>query len=372
MNNAVTYVRNTILHSLYIHIFKPIFFRQDPEKTHDRAIATGKKLGTHALTRKATRLAFYFEHPSLSQTIHGIEFKNPVGLAAGFDKNAELADILPSLGFGFAELGSITAKPYGGNPKPRLWRLPKSKSLAVWFGLKNIGAKKIAAKLQNKTFGIPIGISIAKTNCMETVDTHIGIEDYAETYEIFKDIGAYDTINISCPNTFGGQPFTDKEKLEGLLQKIHSIRNRKPLFIKLSPNLTKKQIDDTILLAYEYKVDGFICTNLNKPKCKPKTENTDYKGGLSGKLVYEKSNDLIRYVYQKTKKDFIIVGVGGIFSAKDAYEKIRAGASLVQLITGMIYEGPQLISEINRGIVTLLKKDGFSNIAEIVGTEHSV
>lgn len=370
MLHTLTLVRNSIIHFIYVHILKRIFFRIDPETMHDRAITLGKRLGSYTLTRKATRLAFYFENPSLEQTILGVNFKNPIGLAAGFDKNAELSDILPSMGFGFAELGSITAKPYEGNPKPRLWRLPQSKGLAVWFGLKNIGAPKIAHRLAHKTFDIPIGISIAKTNCMETVDTKIGIEDYAETYTTFSDIGSYDTINISCPNTFGGQPFTDKEKLEQLLIKIQSIRNSKPLFIKLSPNLTRQQLDDTIALAYTYGVDGFICTNLNKPKGVKEIDGIQYKGGLSGKLVNKESNELIRYVYQETNGDFVLVGVGGVFSAEDAYKKIRAGASLIQLITGMIYEGPQLISEINRALTKLIKKDGFSSISEAIGADY--
>lgn len=367
--NLLVHVRNTIINFLYKHVAKPFFFAHDPEDTHDHAIKTGKKLGKHKIMRMITRLAFYFSDKRLEQNILGIQFKNPVGLSAGFDKNAEMIEILPEIGFGFAELGSFTTKPYAGNPKPRLWRFPKQKSLAVWFGLKNNGIQEIAPRIENTQSRIPLGMSIAKTNCKETVNTEVGIQDYVECYVALDGIGSYDTINISCPNTFGGQPFIDREKLEELLKALSKVRNNKPMFIKLSPNLTNKQLDDTIELGETYNVDGFICTNLHKPEGKKEIDGIEYKGGLSGKLVDELSTEMVRYVYKKTLGKKIIIGVGGIFSTADAYKKIKAGASLVQLITGMIFEGPQLISEINRELVQLLKKDGYRNIKEAIGKE---
>jgi len=366
-----TQFKNLIIGGLYRHIAKPIFFAHDPESTHDFAVRTGVQLGSHKLTRIATRCAFYFSDTRLEQTILGIHFKNPIGLSAGFDKNAELISILPHVGFGFAELGSFTAKPYEGNPKPRLWRFPKHKSLGVWFGLKNNGITEIAPRIKKTHSEIPLGMCIAKTNCKETVDTEAGVADYIKCYKALYEIGSYDTINISCPNTFGGQPFINREKLETLLQAISKVRNKKPLFIKLSPNLTQAQLDDVIELGETYNVDGFVCTNLHKPKGKKELDGIAYKGGLSGKLVDDLSTNMISYVYKKTHGKKIIIGVGGIFSAKDAYEKIKAGASLVQLITGMIYQGPQLISEINRGMVKLLKKDGYTNISKAIGTKNN-
>lgn len=363
------HVRNIIISFLYKHVAKPIFFARDPEDTHDHAIKTGKKLGKFKIMRVMTRLAFYFSDKRLEQTILGIHFKNPVGLSAGFDKNAEMIEVFPDIGFGFAELGSFTTKPYAGNPKPRLWRFPKQKSLGVWFGLKNNGIQEIAPRIKNTHSRIPLGMSIAKTNCKETVDTEVGIKDYVECYTALDGIGNYDTINISCPNTFGGQPFIDRGKLEKLLQALSEVRNEKPMFVKLSPNLTPEQLDDAIELGETYNVDGFICTNLHKPEGKKEIDGIEYKGGLSGKLVDELSTEMIRYVYKKTHGKKIIIGVGGIFSAEDAYKKIKAGASLVQLITGMIYVGPQLISEINRGLVQLLKQDGYTSIEEAIGKE---
>jgi dihydroorotate dehydrogenase len=368
--------KNTVIHWLYVHILRPVFFMQDPEAVHDRMIGVGKILGNSAFTRKLTSILFNYSNPILEQTILGIKFKNPVGLAAGFDKNAELTQILPSVGFGFEEIGSITGEPCEGNPKPRLWRLPKSKALIVYYGLKNNGAEEVSKRLAGKNFSIPIGTSIAKTNNSQIVSAEAGIADYLKAYKLLSEIGAYTTINISCPNTFGGQPFTDPQKLEQLLQEISKLSKTKPIFLKMPPDLPMNNVNQIIELARRFKIDGFICVNLTKDRIEPairakikETLPTD-KGGISGKVIEEFSDNLIKYIYSKTKGEFVIVGCGGIFSAEDAYRKIRLGASLLQLITGMIFEGPQLIGEINLGLAKLLKKDGFKNITEAVAVDN--
>ena len=362
-------------------MLKPILFKIDPEKVHDNMSAVGHFLGEYWITRKISKAFWSYSNPALEQNILGINFKNPIGLSAGFDKNADLTEIIPCVGFGFMEVGSITGEACVGNPKPRLWRLKKSRSLAVNYGLMNDGceiiAKKLHAKLFFKKFAIPVGINIAKTNCQATVETNAAIRDYFKAYKTFAKIGDYFTINISCPNVFGGQPFTDKPKLDALLEKIMSIPKVKPIFIKLSPDLKQEKIDGIIGLASKWKIDGFICANLTKNRDVKENKNILDKnlpvvGGLSGKIVEDLSLDLIRYVYKKTHKNesrFVIIGVGGVFSASDAYKKIKAGASLVQLITGMIFEGPQLISSINLGLVKLLQADGYKNISEAVGKE---
>ena len=355
----------------------------DPEKIHDRMTAVGKLLGKYSLTQKMANLFWGYSNQILEQNILGINFKNPVGLSAGFDKNAELTEIIPSIGFSFMEVGSITGEICFGNPKPRLWRLKKSQSLAVYYGLKNDGceaiSKRLSKKLDSTKFAIPIGINIAKTNCKETVDTGKAIEDYFKAYKAFANIGDYFTINISCPNAFGGQPFTDGLKLNALLQKIMSVPKNKPIFLKMSPDLSKKEIDEIIEVSTKWKIDGFICTNLTKNRNNKNIidENVPELGGLSGKVVDNMSDELIRYIYKKTNgpstpqriNKFIIIGVGGVFTAEDAYRKIKAGASLVELITGMIFEGPQVISEINIGLVKLLKADGYKNVSEAIGKE---
>jgi dihydroorotate dehydrogenase len=372
MKNASIKIRNAFIRFGYRYILKPVFFRMDPEDIHNRMTVTGKFLGRHWLTKKLSGIMFRYSNKTLEQDILGIHFPNPIGLSAGFDKNAELTDILPEVGFGFVEVGSITGEPSSGNPRPRLWRLKKSEALVVNYGLKNDGCEKISRRLKGKHFKIPTGISVAKTNSKDTVETEKGIHDYAKAFRHFIDIGDYFTINISCPNAYGGQPFTDPNKLEKLLEVIDRIHTDKPVFLKFSPDLTRMELDDIIHVAEKHRVHGFIGTNLTKNRQNPKIVDKDLPGtgGISGKVLEDLSNDMIRYIYRKTKGKFIIIGSGGVFSAQDAYKKIKAGASLIQLITGMIFDGPQIVSSINMGLVELLKRDGYSNISEAVGKEH--
>jgi dihydroorotate dehydrogenase len=369
MKEKIIEIRNRISHFLYKKIAVKIFFMIDPEKVHDTMLLFGRILGSNPLTRGMTSLFFNYSNKKLEQNILGIEFPNPIGLGAGFDKDAQITSILPDVGFGFAEVGSITGEPCEGNPRPRLWRLKKSRSIVIYYGLKNDGCEKISARLANKRFRIPIGISVAKTNCKETVDVDAGIKDYVKAYKSFADIGSYTTINISCPNAFGGEPFTDPAKLEKLLKETDRIKTKKPVFLKISPDLDKKEIDKIIEVSSKHRVDGFICSNLTKKRDSPKIidEKVPDKGGISGKVLDELADELIYYVYKKTKGKKIIIASGGVFDAEDAYRKIKLGASLVQVITGMIFEGPQTISQINQGLVKLLEKDGFKNISEAVG-----
>ena len=378
MKNIFFQLRNSIIGFLYRNFFKKILFKIDEEKIHDNIIRLGKFLGSNILFRKTISLSLNFSDPMLEQNIGGIFFKNPVGLAAGFDKNAELTEIAPSLGFGFIEVGSITGQPCSGNPKPRLWRLIKSRSIVVYYGLKNDGSEIISKRLATKKFKIPVGISLAKTNSPETIETEKGIKDYLKAAQSFLNIGDYLTINISCPNAFGGQPFTDSYSLNLLLQEIKGLNIKKPIFLKMPPDLPPEKVDKIIELADGYRLAGFICANLiknrNNPKIIPEeiSRVPEELGGISGRPAEETANNLIAYIYQKTKGEKIIIGCGGIFNALDAYKKIRLGASLLQLITGLIFEGPQIISQINLGLCRLLKKDGFKNISEAVGADNSL
>jgi len=364
----------------YQNIIKAIFFKFDPEFIHDGITFFGKLLGSNPLTKFIIKKALYYSNPKLEQNILGINFKNPVGLSAGFDKNANLLSILPEVGFGFEEIGSITLNSYEGNPKPRLYRLPKSKGIVVYYGLMNFGVKKIIERikrhLKHMNKEMKLGISIAKTNCKETAKEENGIEDYYQCMKYVEEnnVGDYYTINISCPNTFGGEPFTTEDRLERLLKKLSTLKKTKPVFIKMPINLSIEDFDKLLKVIIKYKMDGVIIGNLTKVRDSelikdPIPENL--KGGISGKPTFELSNKLIAYTYKNYKDKLIIMGVGGIFSAEDAYLKIKLGASLVQLITGLIFEGPQLIGEINRGLVKLLEKDGFKNISEAIGKANS-
>lgn len=371
MKNEIVRIRNQAISFAYSHALKPIFFRRDPEDVHDAMMRAGVLLGRFWVTRKITSALFSFADPSLEQKILGITFANPIGLSAGFDKNAILTDILPSVGFGFAELGSVTGEPCAGNPKPRLWRLKESKSLLVYYGLKNEGCKKIAARLRGKKFDMPFGISIAKTNDATTIETAAGVADYVKAFREFQGIGAYDTINISCPNACGGQPFTDPDRLDALLSAIEKIETTKPIFLKISPDLSCEQIDNIIAVCDGHRshVQGIICSNLTKKRDNDKILDADVPdhGGMSGKIVADLANEQLRYIFERAGDRYVLIGCGGVSSAEDAYEKIKSGASLIHMITGMIYEGPQVVSEINRGLALLLRRDGYKNVAEACG-----
>lgn len=367
------FLRNTLERFFYTSFFKKIFFNCDPEWIHNHMIRFGSLLGSSSITRTLIGIFFGYRHPALSQMLCDICFENPIGLAAGFDKDALLTRILPSVGFGFIEVGSITGEPCAGNSGRHLWRLPRDKSLVIYYGLKNRGAELISKRLQCEIFRVPVGISVAKTNAPSTTDAQQGIEDYAKAFSFFTNIGAYTTINISCPNAYGGQPFSDPALLERLLTRIDTIPSSKPVFLKLSPDLSYDEIDAIIDVCTQHKVDGYICTNLIKDRSLLKTiEQLPDCGGISGKLIESRANDIVAYTYRATNGKKIIIGCGGIFSAEDAYRKIRLGASLLQMITGMIYEGPQVISQINQGLVRLLKKDGFTSITQAIGIDNSL
>ncbi|MDE1865055.1 MAG: quinone-dependent dihydroorotate dehydrogenase [Candidatus Micrarchaeota archaeon] len=357
-------LRMRISGRLYSGVVKPIYFKFDPEDVHNRLVSVGKVLGSNPITRGLTSMAFEYNNPALEQRIFGLHFRNPVGLSAGFDKNGDSARIMRSVGFGFTEIGSITAKPCAGNPGVRLKRLKEKRSILVHMGLNNRGAGLLHEQLMDRKPDIPTIISAAKTNCKETTNPDVGLEDYLFTVRTFRDIADVFELNISCPNAFGGQDFADPRLFERLAKGVNGLRLRQPVIVKLSPDLTKRNVDRIIEISARHGISGFVCTNLTK-------RHDEGEGGLSGKAVEGRANDLLSHVYKRNleyRKRFVLIGVGGIFSAEDAYGKIKLGANLVELITGMIYQGPQLIGEINYGLAELLERDGYSNIGEAVGT----
>lgn len=365
-------LKGEIVRFLYKKILKPVFFLFDPENIHDFLTSVGVFLGKFWFTRKITTLFFRYDSPVLAQNILGIRFENPVGLAAGFDKDAKLTKILPSVGFGFEEIGSITGESCLGNPKPRLWRLPKSEGLVVYYGLKNDGCEAISSRLKNEKFAFPVGTSVAMTNDPKNLDIEKAVEDYKKAFTAFREIGAYFTVNISCPNACGGQPFVEPRNFERLMTELDKISTKKPVFLKLSPDMSEKNEDEIISISRRHRVSGFIISNLTKLRQNSKLLDSKIpeKGGISGKPVGDLSDKMIARFYKKAGGDFVIIGCGGIFSAEDAYRKIKLGASLVQLISGMIFEGPEIIGLINQGLVGLLAKDGFSTISQAVGSEN--
>jgi dihydroorotate dehydrogenase len=369
--------KNLILLSktMYETILKPILFRFDPERVHDFFVWFGERLGGTSLSRWIVEIFCAYDHPALRTRVAGIDFKNPIGLAAGFDKNMRLTNIIPAVGFGFMEIGSVTHHPYEGNAGLRLARLPDDKSLIVYYGLKNIGAEAIEKKLQRLRFDIPVGINIAKTNRAD-IKGERSVEDYAATYRMLSRYFAYVTVNVSCPNAQDGLMFQEPHLLESLLAALAKEEKRCPVFLKISNDLPMEKMDAIVAIVERYPfVDGFVVGNLSKRRdllhltSPPERLDRIPLGGISGRPIRKLSTDLIRHIYKKTKGKYIIIGLGGVFTAEDAYEKIKAGASLVQIITGLIYGGPATVKKINRGLVKLLLHDGYSHVSEAIGKE---
>lgn len=362
---------------MYKTLLKPILFKFDPENVHDRFTSVGKFLGALPPARFLTRKLLRYDNSVLEQEIAGINFKNPIGLSAGFDKDANLIKITESVGFGFQQVGSVTLKSYVGNPGKRLHRLPKSQGIVVYYGLKNDGTAEIVKRLEGAEGVIkdyPLSISVAKTNSKEAASEQEAIQDYIGSLKLLEEINVqkFYTINISCPNTYGGEPFTTPEKFGRLAKEIKNLKLSKPVFVKLPINLPWSELRGLIQVAVENNFAGIIIGNLNKDRDREEIKDEipeEIKGGISGLPTKMLSDDLIANSYKEFGDKLVVIGVGGVFSAEDAYAKIRKGASLVQLITGMIYEGPQLIGKINKGLVKLLEKDGFSNISEAVGAD---
>lgn len=362
----------------YRRVAKPILFRQRPDKVHTRLIATSKVVQKMPIVRRTPKVWSYHNPSYLSQELCGIQFKNPIGLSAGFDKELEMPDIIKSVGFGFMTAGSVTYSAAPGNARPWFYRLPKTRSLVVNAGLPSSGANVIADRLERypkKLFeDFPLNVSVAKTNSKNVVTDKQGIKDYVDSLKLFERStrSKMHEINISCPNTYGGEPFTTKGRLEELLAAIDTLDLKKPVFIKMPINLPMRELDALLDCIVSHQVAGVTIGNLMKDRTKAKLSDPlspEVKGNLSGAPSRELSTKLIRHTYRKYGNKLLIIGVGGVFTAEDAYEKIRAGASLVALITGLIFEGPQVVGDINEGLVKLLKKDGYANISEAIGSE---
>jgi len=361
----------------YRHVAKPIMFRRKPDAVHQALISSARRIQKLPGIRVLPKLWSY-QHEMLRTEVAGIAFRNPVGLSAGFDKTIEMPLLMKNVGFGWMTGGSVTSGAYAGNEKPWFHRLPNSKSLVVNAGLPSEGTPVVAERTRKYPrhlfTGFPLNVSVAKTNSENSVGDEAGVKDYCESLAIFDTISQVSMleINISCPNTFGGEPFTTAARLEKLLKAVDALTLVKPVYIKMPINLPLKEFDALLGVIVRHHVTGVTIGNLMKDRQKVKLQDTlpdDVKGNLSGRPTKDLTTDLIRRTYRAHSDKLVIIGVGGIMSAEDAYEKIRAGASLVALITGLIYEGPQLIGDINRGLVKHLKRDGFTTVAEAVGSE---
>lgn len=341
---------------MYRVIVKPLFFLLPAERAHYTAMhllgALCRIPGAKALLRKTYRI----RNENLKRTLFGITFENPVGLAAGFDKDARWVDALSTLGFGFIEIGTLTPKAQPGNDKPRLFRLPADEALINRMGFNNGGAEAAAKRLKKRSSRIIVGGNIGKN---KSTPNEQAVDDYLSCFEtLFAEVD-YFAVNVSSPNTPGLRALQEKEPLMELLNALqesnHRKSKRKPILLKIAPDLTNEQLDDIIEIVKATKIDGVIATNTTiarEPLTTPRaTIEAIGAGGLSGKPLADRSTEVIRYLKKTSGNAFPIIGVGGIHTAADAIEKLEAGADLVQVYTGFIYEGPGLAASICKGIV---------------------
>lgn len=337
-------------------IIRFFLFLFDPEKIHYftfSLLKIGYKVPFKAWTWKQL---FTIKDTRLEREVFGIRFPNPVGLAAGFDKDARLIDELSCFGFGFIEIGTLTPKPQEGNPKPRLFRLKEDSGIINRMGFNNSGVEDAIIRLKKRKSETIIGGNIGKNKLTPNENAN---DDYIISFNSLFSYVDYFVVNVSSPNTPGLRDLQEKEPLTNLLNFIQKINNakekRKPILLKIAPDLTNEQLDDIIQIVQDTKIDGVIATNTTIDRSRLKTDKNNVEaignGGLSGNPVRERSTEVIRYLSEKSEKAFPIIGVGGIHSPEDAIEKLDAGAVLVQVYTGFIYEGPGLVKRINKKIL---------------------
>ena len=332
-------------------LIRRILFLFDAELIHEFSVKAIKLLNLLPFSKQILRYFFLTNSKVLERDLFGLNFKNPVGLAAGFDKNAECYNEFSNFGFGFIEIGTVTPLPQPGNPKKRIFRLVEDRSLINRLGFNNKGLDKITNNLRKKR-DIIIGANIGKNFFTENKDGH---KDYLKCLQGLYDFVDYFAINISSPNTKNLRQFHDKNLLRPLLESLINYNNsqssRKPMLLKISPDIERKELDDIISLVSELKIDGIIATNTTISRDNLKSKHKNEIGGLSGESLKVKSNDIIRYLRKELGNNFPIIGVGGIMTKQDAIEKFNSGANLIQLYTGFIYKGPGLIRDINKAII---------------------
>ena len=337
---------------MYKLLIRPLFFLFDPEKIHHFTFSLIRFSCKIPFMSSIFRSLYLVEDKQLERELFGLKFKNPVGLAAGFDKDAKLFNELSNFGFGFIEIGTLTPKPQDGNPKKRLFRLKADSAIINRMGFNNGGVFEAVERLK-KNKGVLIGGNIGKNKVTPNEDA---VNDYKICFNALFDFVDYFVVNVSSPNTPNLRALQDKEPLTKLLMVLKDENSKKesskPILLKIAPDLTDEQLLDIIDIVSETKIDGVIATNTTISRDGLVSDNKSEMGGLSGKPLTNRSTEVIRFLSERSNKAFPIIGVGGIHSKKDALEKLDAGASLVQLYTGFIYEGPKLVRDINKALLT--------------------
>jgi dihydroorotate dehydrogenase len=342
---------------------KPLLFRLPAETAHE-STKTLLRAGGWRPLRDALEARYLVDDDRLSTSVFGLDVPNPVGVAAGFDKNAEIPGALAALGFGHVEVGGVTAQGQPGNPRPRLFRLPEDRALVNRMGFNNAGADVIGPRLADADVPVPLGVNIGKSKATPLADA---AEDYRYSYERTAAGGDYFVVNVSSPNTPGLRDLQDRDHLERIIESLRDA-GAAPLLVKLSPDLTDAATESALDVVEDHGLDGVITTNTTTERpAHLRSHNRAETGGLSGKPIETRATRAVRFVAERT--DVPVVGVGGVSTARGAYAKLRAGASLVQLYTGLVYEGPAVARDINRGLLDLLDRDGFDSVEEAVGAD---
>ncbi|MCD8741614.1 quinone-dependent dihydroorotate dehydrogenase [Mucilaginibacter roseus] len=342
-------------------LLKPLLFQFDPEKVHYFVTRNLRRFNKFPGGAAVSRATWDMKDQRLEKEVFGLKFINPIGLAAGFDKNGEVIAEMANLGFGFVEVGTVTPLPQPGNPKPRMFRLPPDEALINRMGFNNLGVDVVAARLaayrKNRPKGqegVIIGGNIGKNKVTPNEDA---VSDYIKCFDRLFDVVDYFVVNVSSPNTPGLRALQEKEPLMQILNTLQQRNNKggvsKPILLKIAPDLTDEQLDDIVEIVTETRIAGVIATNTTISREGLTGKHKAETGGLSGKPLTKRSTEVIAYLHKKSNGAFPIIGVGGIHSADDAIEKLNAGASLVQLYTGFIYEGPGLIKRINKKILSV-------------------
>ncbi len=341
---------------MYRRFLRPLFFLFPPEFIHRMVSMFLITLFRIPFASTVTKKIYRVSHPALKRDLFGLRFPNPVGVAAGFDKEARLYNALANFGFGFVEIGTVTPVGQKGNPRPRLFRLPKDKALINRMGFNNEGVEIFAKNLKKRHPKVIIGGNIGKNTA---TPNEKAIHDYRRCFEVLFDLVDYFVINVSCPNIKGLRDLQDKDNLLALLHAIQKINfskpKQKPILLKISPDLNEQQLDNVLSIVHETKIDGIVAANTSSRReqlsvNKEKLERIG-QGGLSGKPLQNKSIRIIEYIHQKSNGQIPVIGVGGIFTHDDALKAIQAGASLVQVYTGFIYQGPSIAKNINKHLI---------------------
>jgi dihydroorotate dehydrogenase len=344
---------------VYKLLIRPIFFLFDPEKIHHFTFNLLRILGKVPGVKEIWKGLYTRKESSLHRTFFGIDFPNPVGLAAGFDKDAKLIDELGCFGFGFVEIGTLTPKGQAGNEKPRLFRLPADQALINRMGFNNGGVDDAVERLRNRKSKVIVGGNIGKNKLTPNEEA---FKDYEIAFEALYDYVDYFVVNVSSPNTPNLRALQDKKPLTEIIQKLQVINkikpSQKPILLKIAPDLSDGQLNDIIELVNDVKLDGLIATNTTISREGLLTDKEVVEaigmGGLSGKPVKDRSNEVLSYLRKALGNDYPIIGVGGIMSPEDAVEKLKAGASLIQIYTGFVYEGPGFVKRINSKIAKMM------------------